>query len=128
LLFQFVLMMAILQDMKTHENLHIIIIKGTIFDALKLWIVRLQYQNLFKYTDPYVTNEPYNILYGDVNGDGKVSARDSMLVQRYAIKLATLTDELFKAADVDKNGKVNAKDALYILRCSINMAVLPVEK
>ncbi len=51
-----------------------------------------------------------------------------MLVQRYAIKLATLTDELFKAADVDKNGKVNAKDALYILRCSINMAVLPVEK
>jgi len=89
---------------------------------------RLQYQNLFKYTDPYVTNEPYNILYGDVNGDGKVSARDSMLVQRYAIKLATLTDELFKAADVDKNGKVNAKDALYILRCSINMAVLPVEK
>ena len=32
-------MMAILQDMKTHENLHIIIIKGTIFDALKLWIV-----------------------------------------------------------------------------------------
>ena len=50
-----------------------------------------------------------------------------MLVQRYAIKLATLTDEQLKAADVDKNGKVNAKDALYILRCSINLAVLPIE-
>ena len=36
-------MMAILQDMKTHENLHIIIIKGTIFDALKLWIVIAKY-------------------------------------------------------------------------------------
>ena len=67
-------------------------------------------------------------LYGDINGDGKVTAKDSMTVQRYAIKLATLTDEQLKAADVDKDGKVNAKDALYILRCSINLAILPIEK
>ena len=66
-------------------------------------------------------------MYGDVNGDGKVTARDSMIVQRYAIKLAQLTDEQIKVADVDRNGKVNAKDALYILRSSINLAVLPIE-
>ena len=67
------------------------------------------------------------VSYGDINGDGKVTAKDSMTVQRYAIKLAQLTDEQLKAADVDKNGIVNAKDALYILRCSINLAVLPIE-
>ena len=44
-------MMAILQDMKTHENLHIIIIKGTIFDALKLWIVIKKDQRQNIYTD-----------------------------------------------------------------------------
>ena len=49
-----------------------------------------------------------------------------MTVQRYAIKLAELTDEQLIAADVDKDGKVTAKDALYILRCSINLAVLPI--
>ena len=65
-------------------------------------------------------------LYGDVNNDGKVTAKDSMTVQRYAIKLADLTDEQFKAADVDKDNKVTSKDALYILRCSINLEVLPI--
>jgi len=71
-------------------------------------------------------NEPE--LYGDINGDKKVTAKDSLMAQRCAIKLAILTDKQLKAADVDKDGKVTAKDALYILRCSINLAVLPIEK
>ena len=57
----------------------------------------------------------------------KVTAKDSLTVQRYAIKLTSLTDEQIKAADVDKDGKVTSKDAMYILRCSINLAVLPIE-
>ena len=60
----------------------------------------------------------------DVNGDGKSTAKDSMTVQRYAIKLAELSEEQIKAADVDNDGKVTAKDALYILRCALNLAVL----
>ena len=68
------------------------------------------------------------IKFGDVNGDANISAKDSMEVQRNAIKLKTLTEEQLKAADVERNGKVNAKDALYILRCSINLAILPIEK
>jgi len=36
-------MMAILQDMKILENPHIIIIKGTIFEAVKLWIVNFKF-------------------------------------------------------------------------------------
>ena len=51
-----------------------------------------------------------------------------MIVQRYAIKLATLDDTQLKAADVDKDGNVTSKDAMYILRCAISLAVLPIEK
>ena len=71
-------------------------------------------------------DEPHEYsLMGDVNGDGKVTAKDSMTVQRYAIKLDQLSDEQLKAADVDKDGKTTSKDALYILRYSINLAQLP---
>ena len=71
------------------------------------------------------TDEPN---YGDINQDGKITARDSMLAQRYAINLTQFTEEQLKNADVDLNGKVNTKDALYILQASINLRKLPVVK
>ena len=67
------------------------------------------------------------IPYGDVNGDGKVTAKDAMTAQRYAIKLAELSDEQIIIADVDKNGTVTALDALYILRYSLNLVYLPIK-
>ena len=67
------------------------------------------------------------IPYGDVNGDGKVTAKDAMTAQRYAIKLAELSDEQIIIADVDKNGTVTALDALYILRYSLNLVDLPIK-
>jgi len=72
------------------------------------------------------TNDEPN--YGDVNGDGKVTAKDSLIIQRYVIKLEKLTNEQLKAADVDRDNKVTAKDALYILRSSINLDVLPIKR
>jgi len=75
-------------------------------------------------TDANDVNDPQN--YGDVNMDGKVTAKDSMSVQRYVIQLENLTDEQQKRADVDLDGKITSKDALYILQASINMRSLPV--
>ena len=46
--------------MKTHENLHIIIIKGTIFDYLKLWIVDIKYHFV------WITKYRYPVLRGEV--------------------------------------------------------------
>jgi len=83
-----------------------------------------------KYNFEYVLiddTETDDIPYGDINGDGKVTAKDSMAVQRYAIKLTEFSDEQLKAADVDIDGKVTAKDALNILRCAIQLAVLPIQ-
>ena len=64
-----------------------------------------------------------NFMLGDVDGDGKVSAKDSMLVQRYVINLKQLGDLQKKAADIDLDGKITNKDALGILRFSIGFHV-----
>ncbi len=58
-------------------------------------------------------------MKGDANGDGKVSAKDSLLIQRYALKLAELDAKGYEAADVNGDGKVTAKDALEVLRFTI---------
>ena len=77
---------------------------------------------------PDKPEDPNNILYGDVNSDGRVTAKDALMVQRYAIKLVSLTPEQWKAADVDIDNKVSGKDALNILRFVINLVVLPIVK
>ena len=63
------------------------------------------------------------VISGDVNGDSKVTAKDSMQIQRYVINLVTLNDTQKKAADVDRNGKVTNADALNVLRYTINISV-----
>lgn len=59
-------------------------------------------------------------LLGDVNGDNKVTAKDSLVIQRFVISSAQLDDHQQKLADVDSNGKVTNADALHILRYTIN--------
>ena len=67
---------------------------------------------------------PFKVIYpGDVDGDGKTSSKDSMLIQRSSIGLVKLTDDQVTAADVNKDGKVSSKDALLILRFSIGYKV-----
>ena len=59
---------------------------------------------------------------GDVNGDGRVNARDARLLLRYA---AGLLDEQMldmAAADINGDGRVNARDARAILRAAAGLA------
>lgn len=59
-----------------------------------------------------------NVLPGDVNGDGVVSIKDSVLLQRYIAKIdgydATTVELL--AADVNGDGVVNIKDSIILQR------------
>ena len=71
---------------------------------------------------PDTPDKPVKRLLGDVDGDGKVSAKDSLLIQRYVINLRKLDETQQKAADVNGDGKVTAKDALEILRYTIHMS------
>ena len=60
-------------------------------------------------------------LCGDVNSDGKITAKDSMLIQRRAVNLVKFSDDQLKTADVNGDGKVSASDALSILRYTVNL-------
>lgn len=70
-----------------------------------------------------IVNTESTRKYGDVNGDGRVNAKDLLLLQGHI--LAEMpggnTDRLlegdnFTAGDMDSNGKINAKDLLLLQR------------
>ena len=54
------------------------------------------------------------VLYGDINGDGKVNALDLLKVQKNILKASKLNGASLKAADPSKDGKVNALDLLKV--------------
>lgn len=56
------------------------------------------------------------LLFGDLDGNGKVSADDARLALRFSAKLETPTALQENLADTDGNGKVTADDARKILR------------
>ena len=67
------------------------------------------------------TDEGETVLIGDVNGDGKITAKDSMLAQRASIKLTKLTPKQMFLGDVDEDKRVTTKDCMHILRYSIHL-------
>ena len=54
--------------------------------------------------------------YGDVNGDGNVTAVDARIVLQNVAGIRTLTEKEKKAADVSKDGNISAVDARLILQ------------
>lgn len=73
-------------------------------------------------TKPIVIDDPYGgYALGDVNGDGKINAKDATLVMQYAIDLIELSDMQIARANVNKDNAINAKDATLILRYAIGL-------
>ena len=60
-------------------------------------------------------------LLGDVDGNGKLSYNDALIILRASIKLHTLTEAQSALADFDGNGKLDYNDALKVLRASIGL-------
>ena len=57
------------------------------------------------------------ILYGDVNGDGKISSVDLLVLQRHILEIKLLQDVYYKAGNINKNGKKpSSYDSLLIQR------------
>lgn len=76
----------------------------------------------------YDSVEP-KILYGDVNGDGKVNSTDLTLIKRYVLKIVSaLPDpEAEKAADVNLDGRINSTDITVLKRYILKIITeLPV--
>ena len=60
---------------------------------------------------------------GDVDFDGKITAKDSLLIMRDVIKLQKFNTIQSLVADVNNDGKVTNADAMVILRYTIKLPV-----
>lgn len=61
------------------------------------------------------------IIMGDVNGDGKITAADARLALRIAANLHLPTQTQKTTADINSDSKITAADARKILRISANL-------
>lgn len=68
-------------------------------------------------TDNKTVKKQYVMIRaGDVNGDGKVQAKDALETLRCSMGIKELNGAYLKACDTNNDSKVQAKDALEILR------------
>ena len=63
-----------------------------------------------------VTAAPGDVLYGDINLDGKVELVDAVLLNKAAADVVTLNNQQRANADCDVNNEVNANDAIVLLK------------
>ena len=64
-------------------------------------------------------------LYGDVNGDGKISVMDYVKIKNHILKYKVLTDEIScDVADVRDDGKISVIDYVKIKNDILNVKKL----
>ena len=57
------------------------------------------------------------IVYGDINGDGKINSIDLLVLQKHILEIEPLQGVFFKAGNISKNGKKpSSVDSLHIQR------------
>jgi len=73
------------------------------------------------------TTADEELLYGDVNVDGKVNLVDAVMLNKAVSDTITLNERGRKNADCDVSGEINGNDALILLRFLVKLEdVLPV--
>ncbi len=73
--------------------------------------------------------EKQQIVYGDLNGDGKVTTADALIALQASVNKVQLTAEQQKAADVNGEEGITTDDALKILQKAVNkIDLFPVEQ
>ncbi len=66
-------------------------------------------QNGFKFVE--LSSE---VLFGDSDGDGKVSVRDATLIQKSVAGLTSISGTREECSDTDRDGKISVRDATCI--------------
>ncbi len=75
------------------------------------------------YSCEVIVNDPNAVkgIYGDIDGDSKVTSADALNILRYSVKLEKFNDNQVKLADVNKDGNVDSLDSLTVLRYSVGL-------
>ena len=75
--------------------------------------------------DGKILKEYQIIVYGDVNGDGKINSVDLLVLQRHILEIETLDDIYQKSANIRKNGnKPSSVDLLLIQRHILGLQII----
>ena len=65
-------------------------------------------------TDGNIISQYEIVVYGDINGDGKISNVDQVMLQKHILGITTLEGSYLEAADVSKGGGVSNKDLVLL--------------
>ncbi|MEE1027661.1 MAG: dockerin type I repeat-containing protein, partial [Agathobacter sp.] len=54
------------------------------------------------------------VIYGDTSGDGVISVKDLIMINRHILKKSNLSGAALTAADASKDGNVSIKDLILV--------------
>ncbi len=75
-------------------------------------------------TDGSVQEEFTVLIYGDANGDGKLSSTDLLRIQKHILNTSKLTGASLEAADANRDGKVSSSDLLRLQKAILNTGTI----
>ena len=64
------------------------------------------------------------LIYGDINGDGKISAMDLLAMQKHLLKMVFLEGDYLSAADLNNSDTVSAIDLLALQKHLLKMTTI----
>ena len=64
------------------------------------------------------------VVYGDTNGDGKISSVDLLQVKKHIVKASSMSGLPATAADVNKDGKVSSVDLLMVKKHIVKASLI----
>lgn len=70
-------------------------------------IIRISYENL-------VSQDYQIVIYGDIDGDGRISSADLNHVYNHVLKVAEVAGISASAADIDKDGRISSADLNHV--------------
>ena len=74
--------------------------------------------------DGSLTSQYTVVLYGDANGDGRITSSDLLRIQKSILRMVTLGEAFKEAADANHDGRVTSGDLLRIQKAILGMTTI----